>query len=492
MKRWKKPLFVVYALVLLVLVGGVFAQDAEFEPTLESLNSREVPAWFRDAKLGIFIHWGAYSVPGWAPLTGELDEVLAENATADGQPGWPYWFAHNPYAEWYWNSLLVPGSETAAYHEETYGADFGYEDFVPQFNEATAEWNPEAWASFFSDVGARYVVLTTKHHDGFLLWPSEVPNPNREGWNSERDLVGDLADAVRAEGMRFGTYYSGGIDWTFQHPTIVDFETLIAAIPQDRAYADYALAHWQELIDRYQPDVLWNDLGFPAVASQDLYDLFTAYYNTNPDGTVNDRFALGQPREAFHNTFFTAEYTEQAEISPQVWESTRGMGYSFGYNMLDNEENVVTADELVDSFVDIVSKNGNLLINIGPRADGSIPEVYSSVLSDFGAWLDVNGEAIFDTRPYTMAEATTSEGGEVRFTMTDDALYAILITPMEGESATIEGLMVDEGSTITLLGHDEELAYEVTADGTLITLPAMTEGAVAPAYTFRISPLPGM
>lgn len=494
MKHYR--LLAVLTLVMMIFIGSALAQDSsdQFAPTLESLNSRETPEWFRDAKLGIFIHWGIYSVPGWAPLTGELDEVLAEHATPDGQPGWEYWFAHNPYAEWYWNSLLVPDSETAAYHAETYGADFGYEDFVPLFNEAVQNWNPAEWAQLFADVGARYVVITTKHHDGFLLWPSEHPNPNRDGWNSERDLVGELAAAVRAEGMRFGTYYSGGIDWTFQHPTIVDFNTLIAAIPQDQPYADYALTHWRELIERYQPDVLWNDLGFPMVGQTGIYEMFADYFNSNPDGTVNDRFALGQPREAFHNTFYTAEYTEQEAISEQVWESTRGMGYSFGYNQLDSEENVITADELVDSFVDIVSKNGNLLLNIGPRADGSIPEVYSSVLNQFGAWLDVNGEAIFGTRPYMTAEASTSAGGEIRYTRSGDGstLYAILITPLAGESITIEGLSVDEGATVDMLGVRDGLSYEVTAEGTTIMIPPMTRFAPSPAYTFRISPAPGM
>jgi alpha-L-fucosidase len=472
------------------------AIDGPYVPTLESLNARPVPEWYRDAKLGIFIHWGVYSVPGWAPLTGELDEVLVANATPDGEPGWGYWFAHNPYAEWYWNSLQIEGSETANYHAQTYG-DIGYEDFVPMFNEARESWDPMQWVKIFADVGARYVVLTTKHHDGFLLWPSRLPNPNRDNWNSERDLVGELAEAVRAKGMRFGVYYSSGLDWTFRHPTIVDFETLLAAIPNDQAYADYALTHWNELIDRYNPDVLWNDLGFPLVdqesMQQRIYDMFARYFNSNPDGTVNDRFALGRPREEFHNTFYTAEYTEREEISEQVWESTRGMGYSFGYNQLDSEANVITVDELVDSFVDIVSKNGNLLLNIGPRADGSIPEVYLNVLLGLSSWLDVNSEAIFNTRPYITAEATTSDGGEIRFTQTVDGstLYAILITPITGESITIEGLSIDEGATIDMLGIEDNLKYELNEDSVTIMLPPMVRQAPSPAYSLRINPAPG-
>jgi alpha-L-fucosidase len=485
---WKRGLRLL-PLLLLTLVSVASAQET-YEPTQESLNTRPVPEWFQNAKLGIFIHWGAYSVPGWAPLTGELDEVLTENATADG-PGWAYWFAHNPYAEWYGNSMKIEGSDTQKYHISTYGADYGYDNFVADFNQAVASWDPNEWADLFADVGARYVVLTTKHHDGVLLWPSDNPNPNRENWQTERDLVGELTTAVRARGMEMGLYYSGGIDWTVVDLTITDFNTLIAAIPQDQAYADYALAHWRELIEKYQPAVLWNDLGFPQVATPDLLQLFADYYSVVPEGVVNDRFGLGQPREAFHNDFHTQEYAELEEIQERTWESTRGMGYSFGYNQLDSEENVLTVDDLVDSFADIVSKNGNLLLNIGPRADGSLPDVYVNVLNGLGSWLDVNGEAIFDTRPWTRAEATTDNGGEVRFTQKDGVLYAILLDAPAGDTITINELVVPEGAVITLLGVEGELSYEQGDAGLTLTLPALGDDlANAPAWSFRITPAP--
>ncbi len=486
---WRKGFRLLPLLFLLSLLPVTLAQET-YEPTQESLNSRPMPEWFQNAKLGIFIHWGAYSVPGWAPLTGELDEVLAANATADG-PGWAYWFAHNPYAEWYANSMKIEGSETQMYHAATYGPDYPYDNFVAEFNEAVAAWDPNAWADFFADVGARYVVLTTKHHDGVLLWPSDTPNPARENWQTSRDLVGELTTAVRDRGMEMGLYYSGGIDWTVVDLTITDFNTLIAAIPQDEAYADYALAHWRELIEKYQPAVLWNDLGFPQVASPDLLQLFADYYRAVPGGVVNDRFALGQPREVFHNDFHTQEYAELEDIQERTWESTRGMGYSFGYNQLDNETNVLTVDDLVDSFADIVSKNGNLLINIGPRADGSLPELYVTVLNGLGDWLDVNGEAIFDTRPWVRAEATTDNDGEVRFTRTADALYAILLDAPAGGSVTINELVLPEGAVITLLGAEGELAYSQTDAGVTITLPALSEAlANAPAWSFKITPAP--
>ncbi|GAB4519047.1 MAG: alpha-L-fucosidase [Anaerolineae bacterium] len=471
------------ALIFALATLALSAQETVYEPTYESLSQHQIPDWYDDAKLGIFIHWGAYSVPGWAPLTGELDEVLAENATADGQPGWAYWFAHNPYAEWYSNSMRVEDSDTQNYHIETYGADFAYEDFVPLFNEATQNWNPDEWAELFADVGARYVVLTTKHHDGFLLWPSENPNPFLEDFQSERDLVGELTDAVRDNGMRMGLYYSGGLDWTFEDLTITDFNTLIAAIPQSQEYADYANTHWRELIERYQPSILWNDLGYPQIGEP--YQLFAEYYNAIPEGVINNRFGLGLPRDQFHYDFETPEYAELADIQEQKWESTRGLGYSFGYNMNDSDENLLTVDELVDSFVDIVSKNGNLLLNIGPMADGTIPDVQRSRLEGLGAWLDVNGEAIFDTRPWERAESLANGEVEVRFTQKDDVLYAVLLSTPAGTDITIEDVTPAEGAVITLLGGEGELEWTQEGDNIVITLPeALAEDH---AHTFRIA-----
>jgi alpha-L-fucosidase len=163
-----------------------------YQPTTESLSQHEVPDWFKDAKLGIFIHWGVYSVPGWAPLTGELNKVITEC-------GWEYWFQHNPYAEWYFNSMKLQGSDTYNYHRATYGENFTYDDFIPIFNRAIAKWNPDTWAKLFAQIGVRYVVLTTKHHDGFLLWNSKISQSSNN--NSERvatrDIVGELTQAIR-------------------------------------------------------------------------------------------------------------------------------------------------------------------------------------------------------------------------------------------------------------------------------------------------------
>lgn len=457
----------------------------QYEPTLESIRKHPVPGWYHNAKLGIFIHWGLYSVPAWAPLTGEFGEVVAKE-------GWIAWFTKNPYAEWYMNSIRIEGSPSYQYHMETYGEDFSYFDFVPLFNEATQGWEPASWAALFKKIGARYVVLTTKHHDGFLLWPSRHPNPKIEGYFSPRDLVGELTEAVRAEGLRMGLYYSGGLDWTFNDTLIQDIGDIPAAIPQGVDYVEYATNHWLELIERYEPSILWNDIAFPAAA--DLKELFAYYYNRVPDGLVNDRFtqrfefsdqAIGG---SIHSDFRTPEYASFGEITDFKWEATRGIGYSFGYNRNEGPENYLSVQELVHSFVDIVSKNGNLLLNVGPMADGTIPEMQRERLLGLGRWLEVNGEAIFDTQPWVTAEGSTTEGIPVRFTQRGDSLYAILLGTPRRNRVAIEGLRAGEGTTIHLLGYDSPLSWEQEDGGLAVALPGRLPES--PAHTLKITPQP--
>lgn len=487
------------ALGLAVLACGGM-EKTNYLPGHESLRRHQVPDWYHDAKLGIFVHWGLYSVPGWAPLTGSLNEVLAEK-------GCEYWFANNSYAEWYRNSMQIAGSPTMEYHLSTYGTDFAYDDFIPEFKFAIQGWNPEAWASLFARAGAKYIVLTTKHHDGFLLWPSASPNPYREGYFSERDIVGELAEAVRDQGMRFGVYYSGGLDWTFQDPVIRNVGDLFTAIPVGAEHASYADTHWRELIELYRPEVLWNDIGYPAGA--DLFELFAFYYNRVPEGVVNNRWGqsveegmLGmtgnealdrQMLEKTHFDFTTPEYKTLAAATELKWESTRGIGYSFGYNRQEDvaTDHLLTVDELVDMLADITSKNGNLLLNVGPRADGTIPEAQAERLEGLGEWLAVNGEAIFDTRPWTRAEGQADMGAvRVRFTQNPgrDRLYAILLDRPAGEQVTIASLTVRAGTKIRLLRKDAELEYAQEGENLKIYMPWGLQ--VSSAYVLRIDPRP--
>jgi alpha-L-fucosidase len=477
-----------------------------YQPTRESLREHPLPDWYQDAKLGIFVHWGLYSVPGWAPTTGKYGEV-------QDREGWAAWFARNPYAEWYLNSLRIEGSPTHQHHLETYGADFAYDDFVPLFNEAIGAWDPHQWAELFQRAGAQYVVLTTKHHDGFLLWPSRYPNPHRKEYTAGRDLVGELATAVLAQGMRMGLYYSGGLDWTFNESPILDIVDLPLTVPQALDYVEYANHHWRELIKRYRPSILWNDIGYPAAA--DLKALFADYYNQIPGGVINDRWsqlkgmgsrlfgsrpfqavlsraiqrALSRGATPPASTLFdfrTPEYTSFDQITIQKWESTRGIGYSFGYNQNEGPQHCISVEELIRSFIDIVSKNGNLLLNVGPMADGTIPEIQRERLLGLGQWLEINGEAIFGTRPWVHADGRTGEGIDVRFTQDGKSLYAILLDRPEQAQVTLESLQVEKGTTMHLLGHHPALDWRQEGENLAITLP---EGLPdSPAYALRLTP----
>lgn len=421
-------------------------------------RSRATPQWYDDAKLGIFIHWGPASVPAFAagpPLRpGELVEMLFHDSPRKDLP----------YADWYLNAMSYADSETAKHHAATYG-NAPYSDFKPVFEARVNEsWNPDDWAELFYKAGAKYVVLVTKHHDGYTLWPSEVTNPNRESWGSQRDLVGELAAAVRARGMRFGTYYSTGLDWSFELVTEGDrIGDVMRSAPDSQEYADYVHNHLVELIDRYRPDVLWADIGYPSKGRQG--ELFDYYFAQVPDGTVNDRWGavdvLGRIADLPGGTwalkalgrlmismepdplkddparfgYKTAEYDSLPGIPPYKWESTRGLGGSFAYNARETADDTLKAEDLIDFLIDTVAKNGNVLINVGPDSHGQVPAIQQSPLLGLGDWLAVNGEAIYGTRPWI--QYNNSRGRELRYTTNDKALYAIVLGKVE-ENFSIE------------------------------------------------------
>ena len=456
----------------------------QYRPERASVEGHPLPRWFHDAKFGIFIHWGLYSVPAWAPNAPELDLDADEH-------DWAGWFAHNPYAEWYMNTYRIEGSPTRAYHDKTFGADFDYGNFASMFNVASAAWDPEPWADLFKQANASYVVLTTKHHDGFLLWPSQTPNPFIDGYHAKRDLVGELCDAVREREMTMGLYYSGGLDWTFNEKVIQHITDFQGAIPQSDEYVAYANGHWRELIERYQTAVLWNDIAYPKAT--DLNVLFSDYYNALPDGVINNRFTQefriseGEMHSDAHHDFVTPEYTSYPEIRAEKWESCRGIGASFGYNRIEGPEQYRSTTELVHSLVDIVSKNGNLLLNVGPMADGTIPELQRERLLGIGRWLDVNGEAIFETRPWHTAEGTSSASIGLRFTQKDQSLYATFLGRPEPGYVALNNLVAEAETDCELLGFGQ-VAWEQRGNSLAVDLPdAMAD---APAYSLRITPQP--
>jgi len=416
-------------------------------------------AWFSDAKLGIFIHWGIFCIPAFAPRGRTITQITREHP----DDGW----AHLPYTEWYANSIRFPSSEASRRHAEVWG-NRPYEAFREPFEQAAEAFDADAWASLFEEAGAKYAVLVTKHHDGFVLWPSAVQNPHRPGWQSRRDFVGELAGATRKRGLTFGTYYSGGLDWTFRHHPIASFPDLLACVPYEDDYRAYALAQWRELIDRYGTEVLWNDIAYPDAGDRDA--LIAGFRAARPDGVINDRWLASRPlfegqrdpqaRAALNERikaraargaettqadsgfgdFRTPEYSDQLEFGHRAWEACRGMDASFGFNAEAKVEDYLTADELIGSFVDIVAHGGNLLLNIGPRADGSVPQVQQDLLRALGGWLKVNGEAIYGSRRAAAATGRTADGAPFRTTRKGDTTYILLAAPPGGLEVELPAL----------------------------------------------------
>jgi alpha-L-fucosidase len=375
--------------------------------------------------------------------------------------------------------MRLDGSPTQAYHREHYGADYDYYNFAPVFNKEIQKWNPDTWAKIFHDAGAKYVVLTTKHHDGFTLWPSSTPNPTlpADRQHAARDLVGELTTAVRKQGLRMGLYYSGGYDWTFVPGPIRVAADYQKVKPQSEAYGKYADAHMRELMERYHPAVLWNDIDYPK--SGHPLEIMAEYYNTVPDGVIDDRFGVK------HSDFNSPEYETLDKISPTKWEECRGLGRSFGYNRAEGEAETIAPDELIYLLVDIVSKNGNLLLDVGPEANGTIPAVQMTRLQALGAWLQQNGEAIYGSHPWTRATGETAEGIRVRFTQKDTVVYATLLGQPKAASVTLKSLSLKEGSKIYLIGEDKPLVWSKQDSDIRVSLPTTLPGRYA--YVLKIA-----
>lgn len=433
--------------------------------------TRPLPDWYDDAKFGIFVHWTAAAVPAFAPIGAGHE--------------WIDSMGDSPYVEWYQNSLSIDGSPVAQHHREHYG-DLPYDAFVEQFLAGIRGWDPGAWADLFQRAGAKYVVLVTKHHDGVALWPTAHRNPFKQDWQSERDVVGELAAAVRARGMRFGTYYSGGLDWTFGGLPMRDLRGMFAAIPQTPEYLAYANAHWHELVDRYEPCVMWNDIGYPS--SADLPALFDDYFARVPDGVVNNRFDfIRQTSGDLHADFITPEYSTEGDPSGRKWESTRGLGSSFGYNRDETDDTYLSVDELVRMVVDVTARGGNLLLNIGPAGDGTIPLVQAERVLGVGWWLRTNGEAIYNSRPWHTSDGVTGDGLPVRYTTTGDALNAIVLGTPTSRTVVLPDVTPDDGATVELLGHTASLEWSRSDNGVAIELPGRPP--TGPAITLRVSRL---
>jgi len=449
-----------------------------YEPTLKSVKQHRLPDWYADAKFGIFIHWGLYSVPAFAPkMTNENMDWLFSNGSMGA----------TPYAEWYQNSMRIKGSPAHHYHLERYGADYEYNQFAPRFNRLIQDWDPEKWSALFQRAGAKYVVLTAKHHDGFLLWPSQHPNPIQEGYQSSRDLVGELKNSVQGRGMMMGLYYSSLLDWTFTQKPIRRLGDLMTVIPTSSEYRSYVENHWTELIERYKPWILWGDIGYPPGA--DPARIFAHFYNRQPEGVVNDRWMqlpafLANPVGGFlmdglmkmalrqsaqsdkpakprvpHYDFATTEYSHFLGPADFKWEVCRGIGSSFGFNQFATADEYSRAPDLIRLLVEVVSANGNLLLNVGPRPDGSLHEAQAAALEGVGRWLAANGEAIYATRPWGRMKDEVQNGGQVHYTVKGPNLYVLMTKIPASEELVLPDLRLKAGVGVLLLSTGQKVRW---------------------------------
>ncbi len=459
--------FLVFVLVVVAISPVLRAQEDasvnQYEPNWESLEKRPAPEWFLDAKFGIFIHWGVYSVPAWTRKGG--------------------------YAEWYYRGYRSEGSMVSDFHRRVYGEDFKYEDFAPMFKAEL--FDPAEWADFFKRAGARYVVLTSKHHDGYCLWPSE----HRPGWNSvetgpKRDLVGDLTTAVRESGLKMGLYYSLA-EWT--HPLYTwDFPREENDV--DRYVDEYMMPQFRDVVSRYAPSLIFVDgewsHGYETWRAEELVAWVYNRPELRDEVIVNDRW--GGDTRFKHGGYWATEYTEGLSDADKPWEECRGMGYSFGYNRNETVDEYLTSRELIRMLVRLVANGGNLLLNIGPTADGRIPAIMQERLVQIGQWLEVNGEAIYGTRRWAFAE----EGEYVRYTQSKDneQVFAFCMD-WPGEQLNLRRLRPLEGSEIRMLGSDLSLTWGYDSrEGLLIDLPSALRddikiaGAAAVAFCIEGKP----
>jgi alpha-L-fucosidase len=424
--------------------------------------AREVPSWYTDVKLGIFVSWGPFSVPAYGEPVGELGTVDEK-----------VWFKTNPYAEWYYNTMRIEGSGAQLHHREHYG-DAHYDDFLD--NWQIPDFDPDAWCKLFYHAGARYIVPLSKHHDGVTLWDAPgTGTRNTVHRGPKLDIMQAIADAARRNDIRFAVYYSGGLDWGLNIlPPIQTFADVTDLRPNDAAYSMYAYDHVVDLINRYEPEILWNDIEWPdfsklndASVDYTLARLFKLYYEKVPHGLVNDRWG------DTHYDFKTSEYQAlQESEDAAVWENCRGIGMSFGYNKYETEEHSLSVEGALAHFIDIVSRGGNLLLNVGPTASGAIPEIQKRVLEGMGDWMALNSAAIYETHKISDLKPSNPEGGSawVRFTAKPDRIYAHIAATGEVSIELPANLVRDDSAK--LLATGDALSVQRSGDSVRINLPA--------------------
>lgn len=469
-----------------------------FAPSWASLEKFQTPEWYLDAKFGIFVHWGLYSVPAF------------DN-------------------EWYPRNMYKKGEKAFEHHVKTWGPQsrFGYKDFIPLFT--AAKFDPAAWAALFKAAGARYVVPVAEHHDGFPMYASDFTEWSAAKMGPKRDIIGELARAVRAEGLAFGLSSHRVEHWwffdqgktfdsdvrdpkydAFYGPAVDQKTSEAGRTPPSRAFLDDWLARTAELVDKYQPQLVWFDWWIAQPAVHDHLRRFAAFYY-NRGAAWGKGVAINYKKhggESFPDTagVLDIERGQLAAIRPLFWQTDTAVSKtSWGY--VANHD-YKTVDSIVDDLVDIVSKNGCLLLNIGPRPDGTIPEPEQRMLREIGQWLQVNGEAIYGTRPWsifgegptavvegpfadTKRQAFTAQ--DIRFTRKGDTLFATALSWPESGVLTIASLargsqlFAREIAAVDVLGGGTPRRVWRDERGLHVELPA-APSPTPPAVSLRITP----
>jgi alpha-L-fucosidase len=441
-----------------------------FEANWDSLKGFKVPEWYIDGKFGIFIHWGVYSVPAFG-------------------------------SEWYPRQMYLKDAPEFEHHVKTWGPQdkFGYKDFIPMFR--AQKWDPQHWAELFKRSGARYVVPVAEHHDGFAMYDCPFHEWTSVKMGPHRDIVGELSAAVRSQGLVAGLsshreehwwFFDGGMTFPsdVQDPKYRSLYGFAAEkdSPPSEEFLDEWLVYTCDLVDRYKPLLVWFDWWIKTPEFQPYLQKFAAYYY-NRGAQWGQQVAINfkegsYPLEA---GVFDMERAQSKDARELFWQTdTSVIKNSWGY--VENRD-YKTAGSIIGDLVDIVSKNGSLLLNIGPRPDGTIPEEEERILLEIGQWLDVNGEAIYGTRPWkTCAEGPTEilEGfgsdvkraaftpEDIRFTSKDSAIYAFLLACPTDGVARIKSLAGTAITKVEMLGTPGELKWEQTAEGLTVHLPSTT------------------
>ncbi len=475
----RKQLF----LLLLACSAGIHILPAQnYQPNWESLDQRPTPQWFRDGKFGIFIHWGVYAVPAYC--------------------------SKGNYAEWYQNALNSGNAATNEYHRKKFGS-LTYYQLADQFKAEL--FNPDEWAQLFEKSGAKYIVLTSKHHDGFTLWPSKEANRDWGfPWNAvdigpKRDLLGDLFKAVRKTSVHAGMYYS-----------LYEWYNPLWKADQKKFAIEHTWPQMKDLINNYQPEVFWTDGDWDAPAETWKSQEFLAWlYNESPvkdKVVVNDRWGAGL---RFHHAgIYTPEYQPDLDFEDHYWEESRGMGFSYGYNREEDAWDYNSTQSLVLQLIDKVSRGGNFLLDIGPDEHGKIPPVMQERLLQIGDWININGEAIYNTvrwkTPSQWSDGNRDYkpkhgGGDLLLKLTVDpdpgyavkevfytynptsnTLYAILPKYPDNHQLVLKNIQLPAGAVTSFLSTKETLSWKQENGNTVISLPNYNPNTIKAPYAYVV------